>query len=78
MHQDAGKLTNKAKPLQKNCACWSPGYPTRILFDGQDRIPAFRRIVAADFSEFGTSANNLDKLSMAVEIDDAPLALDCS
>jgi nucleoside phosphorylase len=78
MQQYAGNLSNKTKPPQNNCACSSPGYPTSIFFDGQDGIPAFHPILTTDFFEYGTSTNNLDKLGMAVEMDDAALGLACS
>jgi nucleoside phosphorylase len=78
MQQYAGNLSNKTKPPQKNCACSGPGYPTRIFFDGKDGIPEFHPILTTDFFEFGTSTNNLDKLGMAVEMDDATLGLACN
>ncbi len=43
-----------------------------------DGIPEFHPILTTDFFEFGTSTNNLDKLGMAVEMDDACLGLACS
>ena len=41
-------------------------------------IPAFHPILTTDFFEFGTSTNNLEKLGIAVEMDDACLGLACS
>jgi hypothetical protein len=60
------------------CGCAPAGYPTNIYFDGSDGIPEFHPILTTDVFEFGTSTNNLDKLGMAIEEDDACLGLACS
>jgi len=73
-----GKADPKGTPPSADCACSSPGYPTNIYYDGTHDIPAFHPILTTDFFEFGTSTNNLDKLGMAVEMDDACLGLACS
>jgi hypothetical protein len=49
-----------------------------FLLDGHDGIPAFLPVLTTDFFEFGTDKNGLDKLGMAVEMDDAVLGLACS
>jgi hypothetical protein len=49
-----------------------------FLLDGHDGIPAFFPVLTTDFFEFGTDKNGLDKLGMAVEMDDAVLGLACS
>jgi nucleoside phosphorylase len=78
----AGHLTGQSEPHgtppSADCACSSPGYPTNIYLDGTHDIPAFHPILTTDFFEFGTSTNNLEKLGMAVEMDDACLGLACS
>jgi len=78
----AGHLTGQSEPHgtppSSDCACSSPGYPTNIYLDGTHDIPAFHPILTTDFFEFGTSTNNLEKLGMAVEMDDACLGLACS
>jgi nucleoside phosphorylase len=78
----AGHLTGHGDPHgtppSADCACSSPGYPTNIYYDGTHDIPAFHPILTTDFFEFGTSTNNLEKLGMAVEMDDACLGLACS
>lgn len=78
----AGHLTGHSvphgTPPSSDCACSSPGYPTNIYYDGTHDIPAFHPILTTDFFEFGTSTNNLEKLGMAVEMDDACLGLACS
>jgi nucleoside phosphorylase len=78
----AGHLTGKTEPHgsppNSDCACSGPGYPTNIYYDGTHDIPAFHPILTTDFFEFGTSTNNLEKLGMAVEMDDACLGLACS
>ncbi|HUC63270.1 MAG TPA: hypothetical protein VMF53_15075 [Alphaproteobacteria bacterium] len=73
-----GKTDPKGKPPSAKCPCAAPGYPTKIFRDGFDDIPAFHPILTTDFFEFGTSKNNLEKLGMAVEMDDACLGLACS
>jgi nucleoside phosphorylase len=82
MQSFAGHLTGQSEPHgtppDRNCACSSPGYPTNIYLDGTHDIPAFHPILTTDFFEFGTSTNNLEKLGMAVEMDDACLGLACS
>ena len=42
------------------------------------RFPAGLPILTTDYFEFGTDGNGLDKLGMAVEMDDAVLALVCA
>jgi len=78
----AGHLTGQNEPRgappSSDCACSGPGYPTNIYLDGTQDIPAFHPILTTDFFEFGTSTNNLEKLGMAVEMDDACLGLACS
>ena len=82
MQAFAGHLTGKSEPHgtppSPDCACSAPGYPTNIYYDGTHDIPAFHPILTTDFFEFGTSTNNLEKLGMAVEMDDACLGLACS
>lgn len=73
-----GKVEPKGTPPSSQCACSPDKYPTKIHFDGQDGIPEFHPILTTDIFEFGTSTNNLDKLGMAVEMDDAVLGLVCS
>ncbi len=77
-----GHLTGQSEPHgtppSSDCSCSSPGYPTNIYYDGTHDIPAFHPIRTTDFFEFGTSTNNLEKLGMAVEMDDACLGLACS
>jgi hypothetical protein len=78
----AGHLTGQNEPRDtppsSNCACSGPGYPTNVYLDGTHDIPAFHPILTTDYFEFGTSTNNLEKLGMAVEMDDACLGLACS
>lgn len=82
MHSFAPHLTGKTDPKGRSpssrCACCEPRYPTQIHLDGNNGIPAFHPILTTDFFEFGTTANNLDKIGMAVEMDDACLGLACS
>ncbi|HKS29568.1 MAG TPA: hypothetical protein VJS44_17195 [Pyrinomonadaceae bacterium] len=73
-----GKVEPKGTPPNSKCACSPDKYPTKIHFDGEDGIPEFHPILTTDIFEFGTSSNNLDKLGMAVEMDDAVLGLVCS
>jgi hypothetical protein len=73
-----GKSVPKGTPPNPKCACAPAGYPTNIHFDGADGIPEYHPILTTDVFEFGTSTNNLDKLGMAVEEDDACLGLACS
>lgn len=73
-----GKIVPKGTPPNSKCGCSPLTYPTKIHFDGADGIPEFHPILTTDFFEFGTSTNNLDKLGMAVEMDDACLGLACS
>ena len=73
-----GKSVPKGTPPNPKCGCAPAGYPTNIHFDGADGIPEFHPILTTDIFEFGTSTNNLDKLGMAVEMDDACLGLACS
>jgi nucleoside phosphorylase len=71
----SGQSDPHGTPPSPDCACSSPGYPTNIYYDGTNDIPAFHPILTTDFFEFGTSTNNLEKLGMAVEMDDACLGL---
>jgi hypothetical protein len=70
-----GKIVPKSTPPDSECACSTATYPTQIHFDGAGNIPEFHPILTTDIFEFGTSTNNLDKLGMAVEMDDACLGL---
>jgi hypothetical protein len=49
-----------------------------FLLDGHAGIPAFHPVLTTDFFEFGTDKNQLDKLGMAVEMDDAVFGLAAS
>jgi hypothetical protein len=49
-----------------------------FMMDGQDGVPADFPVLTTDFFEFGTDTNGLQKLGMAVEMDDAVLGLVCS
>jgi hypothetical protein len=49
-----------------------------FLLDGHAGIPAFHPVLTTDFFEFGTDTNQLDKLGMAVEMDDAVFGLAAS
>jgi hypothetical protein len=49
-----------------------------FLLDGHGGIPAFHPVLTTDFFEFGTDKNQLDKLGMAVEMDDAVFGLAAS
>ena len=73
-----GKIVPKGTPPDKHCGCSPNTYPTKIHLDGVSGIPEFHPILTTDIFEFGTSTNNLDKLGMAVEMDDACLGLACS
>jgi nucleoside phosphorylase len=73
-----GKTEPKGTPPSSSCACSPDKYPANIHYDGADGIPEFHPILTTDIFEFGTSTNNLDKLGMAVEMDDAVLGLVCS
>jgi hypothetical protein len=74
-----GKSDPKGNPPNAKCACsTSAAYPTKAYFDGAGDIPVFHPILTTDIFEFGTSMNHLDKLGMAVEMDDACLGLACS
>jgi len=79
MHGFAGELTGKGTPPVADCSC-NPSnvYPTRIYFDGRGGIPPFHPVVTTDFFDYGTSTNGLDKIGVAVEMDDAVLGLVCS
>jgi hypothetical protein len=46
-----------------------------FLLDGHDGIPAFHPVLTTDYFEFGTDANDLGKLGVAVEMDDAVFGL---
>ena len=83
MQKYADHLTGKSKPKgtppDSKCACTTDSkYPTNIYRDGSDDIAPFHPILTTDIFEFGTSMNHLDKLGMAVEMDDACLGLACS
>jgi len=73
-----GKTDPKGTPPNAKCGCSPLTYPTKIWRDGFDDIPEFHPILTTDFFEYGTSMNNLDKVGMAVEMDDACLGLACS
>jgi len=75
----APHLSGKAAPPSKDCAAYSTSVPRgpSVFVDGAGGIPAFHPILTTDFFEFGTSANRLDKLGLAVEMDDAVLGLVC-
>ncbi len=73
-----GTTDPKGTPPQSNCPCSPVTYPTDIYLDGTKDIPAFHPILTTDFFEFGTNSNNLEKIGMAVEMDDACLGLACS
>lgn len=73
-----GDVDPKGTPPNPGCSCASPTYPTRIYRDGTDKIPEFHPILTTDFFEFGTNTNHLDRMGMAVEMDDACLGLACS
>lgn len=49
----------------------------KIRLDGTDELPEFHPIVTTDFFEFGTSANNMEKVGAAMEMGDAVLGLAC-
>ncbi|MEA2328249.1 MAG: hypothetical protein QOE68_3208 [Thermoanaerobaculia bacterium] len=70
-----GKIVPRGTPPNPKCGCSPTTYPTLIHFDGQGGIPPFHPILTTDIFEFGTNKNNLDKLGMAVEMDDACLGL---
>ena len=70
-----GKNVPKGTPPNPKCACSSAVYPVDIHYDGENGIPKFHPILTTDIFEYGTSKNNLDKLGMAVEMDDACLGL---
>ena len=75
----AGNLTGKGTPPAPNCSCNpSSDYPTYVYFDGSGSIPPFHPVITTDFFDFGTSTNGLDKIGIAVEMDDAVLGLVCS
>lgn len=65
-------------PPDPHCGCSPAGFPTDIILDGTHDIPKFHPILTTDFFEFGTNTNGLDKLGVAVEMDDAVLGLVCS
>lgn len=74
-----GQLTGKGTPPVANCSCNpSADYPTRIYFDGSGGIPPFHPVITTDFFDYGTSTDGLDKIGVAVEMDDAVLGLVCS
>jgi hypothetical protein len=76
----AAHLTGKTPPSD---ACCAPATGKRVLApvihcDGMGGIPAMHPILTTDYFEFGTDENRLDKVGMAVEMDDACLGLACS
>jgi nucleoside phosphorylase len=73
-----GRYEPKGAPPNPKCGCSPEAYPAQIHFDGKEGIPAFHPILTTDIFEFGTTMNNLDRLGMAVEMDDACLGLACS
>lgn len=79
MQKFAKNLQGKGEPPAKQCSAnTSNKYPTDIYFDGTRDIPPFHPILTTDFFEFGTSTNKLNRLGVAVEMDDACLGLVCS
>ena len=73
-----GKTEPRGTPPDAACPCSPATYPTDIYLDGTKDIPAFHPILTTDFFEFGTNVNNLEKIGMAVEMDDACLGLAAS
>jgi len=79
-----GASEPKGTPPNADCGCaQQPAYPTRIYCDGCTtpvigKIPSFHPILTTDIFAFGTTTNELWKLGMAVEMDDACLGLACS
>lgn len=79
MQKFAKNLHDKGEPATPHCSANDSGkYPTNIYFDGTRDIPPFHPILTTDFFEFGTTVNKLDRLGVAVEMDDACLGLACS
>lgn len=77
-----GKLGGETPPSPVCTLSKQPTAPT-IYYDGGKypvvgQIPKFHPILTTDFFEFGTTVNDLSKLGMAVEMDDAVLGLVCS
>ncbi|HUK14491.1 MAG TPA: hypothetical protein VLW17_14420 [Thermoanaerobaculaceae bacterium] len=54
-----------------------PPKPT-FLLDGAGGVPKDFPVLTTDFFEFGTDRNHLEKLGLAVEMDDAVFGLACS
>ena len=73
-----GRSNPNGTPPSSNCSCASSTHPRHIYQDGAQGIPEFHPILTTDFFEFGTNTNHLDRLGMAVEMDDACLGLACS
>jgi uridine phosphorylase len=73
MQQFRSMLTGSAPP-DVHCTP-EPNVKPAVYFDGQKKIPAFHPILTTDIFEFGTTVNRLDKKGMAVEMDDAVLAM---
>jgi nucleoside phosphorylase len=78
MQAYAANLSGSGTPPNPHCGCAPAGFPTEIILDGTHGTPKFHPILTTDFFEFGTNKNDLDKLGMAVEMDDAVLGLVCS
>lgn len=77
-----GKLSGETPPSPVCTLSKLPTAPT-IYYDGGKysvvgQIPAYHPIITTDFFEFGTTVNDLSKIGMAVEMDDAVLGLVCS
>jgi hypothetical protein len=78
MQAYAANLSGSGTPPNPHCGCAPAGFPTDIILDGTHGTPKFHPILTTDFFEYGTNTNGLDKLGMAVEMDDAVLGLVCS
>lgn len=78
MQRFANHLDAAGESPNAGCSCGGPGYPTRVYVDGERGVPEFHPILTTDFFEFGTSTNHLDRLGLAVEMDDAVVGLVCS
>jgi hypothetical protein len=78
MQRYADNLSQGSGQASDQCSCGNLEHPTLVFYDGDEGIAPFHPILTTDFFEFGTSTNNLDKLGMAVEMDDAVLGLVCS
>src|ERR1041384_6428273 len=65
-----GKIVPKGTPPDKHCGCSPDTYPTKIHLAGAAANHEFHPILTTYFFDYGRSLNNLDKLGMAVEMDD--------